>query len=295
MNRILPLTRRHLGVGLSALAVAACSPFQAFNAVNPLDGASAPVGTASFGPDPRQRLDVYAPSPAPAGENLPVVVFFYGGGWESGSRQDYAFVGRALAASGFVTVIPDYRLYPQVRFPAFLEDCAAAVRWVADTIARYGGDPRRMVLAGHSAGAYNAAMLALDTRYLRRAGVDIASIRALAGLSGPYDFLPLDDPTSIQVFGPERDLAATQPVTFARPIPSFLATGDNDTRVRPRNTLSLAARLRAVGGRVEEKVYAGLDHTDTLLALSVLFRGKAPVLRELTAFLADAVRPQSGR
>jgi acetyl esterase/lipase len=222
------------------------------------------------------------------------VVFFYGGGWESGSRTEYAFVGRALAASGYVTVVPDYRLYPQVRFPAFLEDGAAAIRWVSDNIGRYGGDPRRIVLAGHSAGAYNAAMLALDTRYLRRAGVDPAVVRALAGLSGPYDFLPLDDPTSIQVFGPQRDLAATQPVNFARPIPAFLVTGDGDTRVRPRNTISLVARLRAVGARVDERIYPGLDHPDTLLALSVLFRGKAPVLRDLTAFLEDALRPRSG-
>jgi acetyl esterase/lipase len=287
------LSRRLFAGAAAALAVSGCSPFQVFNAVNPVDGGSAPVGTAEFGPDPRHRLDVYAPVSASPGAALPVVVFFYGGGWESGSRAEYAFVGRALAAAGFVTVVPDYRLYPQVRFPAFLEDGAAAIRWVSDNIARHGGDPRRIVLAGHSAGAYNAAMLALDTRYLRRAGVDPAIVRALAGLSGPYDFLPLDDPTSIQVFGPERDLAATQPVSFARPLPAFLATGDGDTRVRPRNTASLAARLRAAGARVEERIYPGLDHTDTLLALSVLFRDKAPVLRDMTAFLVAALRPQS--
>jgi acetyl esterase/lipase len=231
---------------------------------------------------------VYAPTGTRGGAALPVAVFFYGGGWSSGSREDYAFVGRALAASGFVTVVPDYRLYPEVRFPAFLEDGAAAIRWASENIGRHGGDPRRVVLVGHSAGAYNAAMLALDTRYLRRAGVEPGVVKAFAGLSGPYDFLPLDDDVAIQVFGRERDLAATQPVNFARPLPAFLATGDGDTRVRPRNTTSLAARLRAAGGRVEERIYPGLDHADTVLALSRLFRGKAPILHDMSAILHDA-------
>lgn len=280
--------RRLLGAGAATLALSACTPFQAFNAVNPDDAGSVLVETAAFGPDPRHRLDVYAPVPRPAGPALPVVVFFYGGAWDNGSRGEYAFVGRALAAKGFVTVLPDYRLYPQVRFPGFLEDGALATRWVADNVARHGGDPKRIVLAGHSAGAYNAAMLALDTRFLRHAGVDPGAIRALAGLSGPYDFLPLDDDSAIRVFGQERDLARTQPVNFARRLPAFLATGEGDSRVRPRNTAALAARLRATGASVKERVYPGLDHADTLLALSVLFRDKAPVLAEMTAFLQVA-------
>jgi acetyl esterase/lipase len=280
------LTRRLLTGCAAALAAAGCSPFQAFNAVNPADTGTAKLASASFGPDPRQALDVYAPTARAGGAALPVAIFFYGGAWESGSRADYAFAGQALAAQGFVAVVPDYRLYPQVRFPDFLDDGAAAIRWVRDSIGGYGGDPARIVLVGHSAGAYNAAMLALDTRYLRRAGVDPRSVRAFAGLSGPYDFLPFDEPIAINVFGAAPDPAATQPITFARAgVPAFLATGDRDTRVRPRNTASLAARLRQAGGRVEERVYPGLDHTDTLLALSVLFRGKAPVLAEMAGFL----------
>lgn len=279
-------TRRLFTLGTAALG-AACSPLEAFNAINPLDRAATKVGSASFGPDPRQALDVYAPVPSASG--APVAVFFYGGSWESGSRAEYAFAGQALASRGFVTAVPDYRLYPQVRFPDFLDDGAAAIRWVRDNIAQYGGDPRRIVLVGHSAGAYNAAMLALDSRYLRRAGVDPGSVRAFAGLSGPYDFLPLDDDSTIKVFGAAPDKAATQPVNFARSgLAAFLATGDQDTTVRPRNTASLARRLRQVGARVEERVFPGLDHKDTLLALSVLFRSKAPILAEMTAFLTAA-------
>jgi len=174
-----------------------------------------------------------------------------------------------------------------VRYPGFLEDSARAVRWAQDHAAEFGGDPSRIVLVGHSAGAYNAAMIALDRHYLRAAGVDPSHIRALAGLSGPYDFLPLTDPIAQRTFGDAPDLPATQPTSFvtkASP-PAFLATGDADTMVYPKNTVKLAARYRAVGAQVVEKHYPGVDHVRMLLALSRMFRNRAPVLDEMTAFL----------
>lgn len=278
-------------LALAALGLGACSPLALFDAIGPRDaGGRLALKGAAFGAHPRQRLDVFVPAEPVA--DAPVLVFFYGGSWKSGKKEDYAFAAQALAAQGFVTVLPDYRLYPEVRFPGFLEDGAAAVAWARDHAAAYGGDPRRIVLAGHSAGAYNAVMLALDPRYLRRAGVDPRVIRAVAGLSGPYDFLPLDHPTSVEVFGEAPVKEATQPVTFAGPRspPAFLAAGAADTVVRPRNTESLAARLRAARAPVQERLYPGLDHADTLLALSVTFRSKAPVLSEMAAFL----RQQAG-
>lgn len=273
-------------LALAALGLAGFSPLTLFDALGPRDeGGRLALSDAAFGEHPRQRLDVFVPTAANG--NAPVLVFFYGGSWNSGAKSDYAFAAQALAAQGFVTVIPDYRLYPEVRFPDFLDDAAAAVAWVRDNIAAYGGDPQRIVLAGHSAGAYNAVMLGLDPSYLRRAGVDPRAIRAVAGLSGPYDFLPFDHQTSIDVFGQAPDKAATQPVSFAGPDapPAFLASGLKDTTVRPRNTHSLAEHLRRARVPVQERLYAGLDHTDTLLALSVTFRSKAPVLAEMAAFL----------
>ncbi|MEH3118120.1 MAG: alpha/beta hydrolase [Methylorubrum populi] len=273
-------------LGLTALGLSGCSPLALFDALGPRDkGGRLAVRDAAYGTDPRQHLDVFVPT-VPV-EHAPVLVFFYGGSWNSGSKDDYAFAAQAFAAQGFVTVLPDYRLYPKARFPDFLEDGAAAIAWVRDNIAAQGGDPHRIVLAGHSAGAYNAAMLGLDPEYLRRAGVDPRVIRAVAGLSGPYDFLPFDQKTSIDVFGQAPDPEATQPVAFAgaHSPPTFLATGDADAVVRPRNTASLAARLRAARVPVQERVYEGLDHADTLLALSVSFRRKAPVLAEMSAFL----------
>ncbi|MGA4554900.1 alpha/beta hydrolase [Methylorubrum aminovorans] len=273
-------------LGLTALGLSGCSPLALFDALGPRDkGGRLAVRDAAYGADPRQRLDVFVPT-VPV-ERAPVLVFFYGGSWSSGSKDDYAFAAQAFAAQGFVTVLPDYRLYPQSRFPDFLKDGAAAIAWVRDNIAAQGGDPNRIVLAGHSAGAYNAAMLGLDPEYLRQAGVDPRSVRAVAGLSGPYDFLPFDQKTSIAVFGQAPDPEATQPVSFAgaHSPPTFLATGDRDTVVKPRNTASLAAILRNARVPVQERVYEGLDHSDTLLALSVSFRRKAPVLAEMSAFL----------
>lgn len=279
------LGRRALVAAGSAL-LSACSPLGLINALTPAEagGRRAAAGLA-YGPEARHRLDVYVPEGGGAGR-APVLVFFYGGGWNNGERSDYAFVGRAFAAQGFVTVVPDYRLVPQVRFPAFVEDGALALRWVRDHIAGYGGDSSGVALGGHSAGAYNAMMLALDRRFLARVGLPSRFVRSVAGLAGPYDFLPLDDPRSIAAFGDHPRLAETQPVSFAGAgAPRiFLATGDEDETVRPRNSVSLAAKLRAAGAPVELRTYPGLGHAGILLALNAGFRGRAPVLADVVRF-----------
>jgi acetyl esterase/lipase len=284
------VTKRLTLAGLSATLAAACSPLSLFATLSPKDAAVVVARDEAYGADPRQRLDVYAPprsSPFAARGPAPIAVFFYGGSWDSGRRQDYSWVGRALASRGFVTVIADYRLYPEVKYPDFLADGAQAVRWACDHAARFGADPGRIVLAGHSAGAYNAAMLAFDGRYLAAAGVDPGHVKAMAGLSGPYDFLPLTGTITPRIFGAAPDLSATQPgmyVTAASP-PAFLATGDADRDVWPKNTVALARALRAAGVEVEERHYPGVDHIAMVLALSRPLRGRAPVLDEMTGFL----------
>ncbi|MDP1618083.1 alpha/beta hydrolase [Phenylobacterium sp.] len=273
-----------------ALTLCACSPLTAFATLTPTDPASRQGQGLAYGAEPRQKLDVYAP--AGGAEAAPVAIFFYGGSWTDGRRQDYGWVGRALAAEGFLAINPDYRLYPEVTYPDFLTDGALAVAWAVDNAARYGGDPQRIVLIGHSAGAYNAIMLGLDDSYLRDAGVDPARIRAVAGLAGPYDFLPLEGRTTQAVFGAAGDLAATQPVHQVRSgaPPVFLATGDSDTVVLPRNTEALANALRQNGVTVETEIYPDLGHAGVLLALSRPLRGRAPVLEEMTAFLKAQAR-----
>jgi acetyl esterase/lipase len=272
-------------VAMAAVLLAGCSPLSLFATLSPKDPAMRSAHDVAFGGDPRQRLDVYTPD-HPHGR-APVAVYFYGGSWNTGRRQDYRWVGEALASRGFVAVIPDYRLYPQARYPAFLEDGALAVRWVTEHAAQFGGDPARIVLIGHSAGAYNAVMIALNPRYLLAAGVDPARIKAVAGLSGPYDFLPLDGDITKRVFGKARNLPATQPLGYVAPDspPAFLATGDEDHEVAPRNTTALAAALRKAGVPVEEEHYPGLGHGPMVLALSRPLRGGAPVLEQMAAFL----------
>jgi acetyl esterase/lipase len=271
------------------------SPPRSLNVLNDLtpgDGGVERVASdVPFMPGPRGGLDVWSRPSSGAGRK-PVLVFYYGGGWAKGDRQDYPFVARAFAARGYVVVLPDYRLVPQVRFPSFLEDAAAAVRWTHDNIARYGGDPDRIVLAGHSAGAYLAVMLALDPRYLEAVGIGPRVVRAAAGLAGPYDFYPFDKRRSIDAMGQAPDPLATQPIHFARADapPLFLVTGTADTEVRPRNAVNLAARETALGSpSTVLKQYPGLDHNDLIMAISKPFRGKAPVLEDTLAFFARSL------
>ena len=279
------LRRSVLLAGLAA----ACTPsLGAFNAVIPKDGGAQRVARdVAYGDGARRQLDVYAPGDGGA---HPVIVFIYGGSWRSGDKDEYAFVGAAFASRGFVTVIPDYRLVPEVRFPSFLDDCAAAVRWVADHVHEFGGDPTRVILVGHSAGAYNAMMLGLDAHYLNDAGVNAASIRGVVGISGPYDFLPFDVDATRNAFGQAPDANLTQPVHFARADapPLLLLWGDADTTVGQRNLRGLEAVARAAGGRVETKTYSGVNHVDIMLALSRPLRGRAPTLADVVAFAVRA-------
>ena len=272
---------------LAALAMTGCSRLGAFNAVIPKDaGVTLVARDVAYGADPRQTLDVYAPTKLdkPAG----MIVFVYGGSWNSGSKSDYAFAARALAARGYVTVVFDYRLVPAIRYPAFVQDTARALAWSWRNAGRYGADPDHVYLLGHSAGAYNAMMVTLAPEFLRAEGLSPSIIRAAAGLSGPYDFLPLAVDETRQAFAGVKDLERTQPINRVRrggDVPPILvATGDADEFVYPRNTAKLAAALRAAGHTVEEKHYAGVDHVGPLLALSRPLRGKAPVLDDVTGF-----------
>lgn len=275
--------------GACALLATACSPLTLFNTLAPRDPARRAGRDIAYGSDPRQTLDVYMPD-APSGASLPVLVFFYGGGWNSGRRQDYAWVAQSLAAQGFLVVVPDYRLTPQHPYPDFVQDGAAAVRWVQDHAASYGGDPRRILLSGHSAGAYIAMQLAMDQDFLRKAGVDTKLIKGVAGLSGPYDFMPFDVPASKDAFGHWPDPKDTQPINHVAPgrPPVFIAHGDKDDTVALHNAVNMAKALRAAGDQVEEHIYPGIDHPGIVLALSRTFRGKAPVLADMTAFLRRA-------
>ena len=209
-------TRRAITLGLASLwaaALAACSPVKLLNAAIPSSGYKK-TGAIAYGTDPRQELDVYVPA-APAAATRPVVVFFYGGSWQNGDRANYLFVAQALTSRGYVAVLPDYRTYPETAFPGFVDDAAAAVRWTRDHAHEFGGDPARLFVMGHSAGAHLAALIATDPRYLAAQAMSKADLRGMIGLAGPYDFLPIKDRTLLDVFLPARAHKASQSISSA--------------------------------------------------------------------------------
>jgi acetyl esterase/lipase len=264
--------------------VFALSVMDPFNLPAAMDGGTAKVGDGiAYADGSRHKLDVYAPEAR--GAPAPVVFFIYGGGWNRGERADYQFVGRALAARGFVAVIADYRLVPEVRYPEFLEDNANALKWVQDNIANYGGDPTRLFLAGHSAGAYNAVMLALDPSFLKEYGVTM-QVRAVAGLSGPYDFYPFEYGEVQETFGHAPNPEGTQPINLvtSEAPPMYLASGTTDPIVRMQNTEHLARKLQARGVWVTTKFYPGFGHMEPVIAMGSLWRWRMPVLDDMVLF-----------
>ncbi len=271
-------------IGLLAGTLAGCqnAVFATFNAITP--GADIEMSSGLvYDRDLDLRADVFLPR-APAA-TAPVVVFFYGGSWRNGSRAWYRFVGERLAAHGAIVVIPDYRLYPQVQFPAFIDDAARAVVWARDNYATQG---RSLFAAGHSAGAHIAALVATDARYLERAGGSLADLDGAIGYSGVYDFLPLTDDTLKATFGGEQRLwDASQPVNFVdgdEP-PFFLVHGRNDRIVWPRNSESLARALRDARVPVEFLLLDDLGHYAS--AINLARRLDDPVTQSLLTFLRN--------
>jgi acetyl esterase/lipase len=276
---------RAIAAAILAVLAASCASIGAYNHRTPHDdGVVHPASDVSYGEGPRRTLDVYVPETRPT--RAPVVVFFYGGGWSSGAKGDYTFAGDAFAAQGFVTFVPDYRVYPEVQFPGFVEDAAAAVAWVQANAARYGGDPNRIVLVGHSAGAHIAMLTALDPHYAEEAGFNRGAIRGVVGLAGAYGFDNFNMPLLHNVFGSAPEPMATMPVHFVRrDAPSILLLhGERDARVPVMSTQRMYQTAHAAGQQAEMKIYPGVDHPGILQSLAIARRGEAPVLRDVVDF-----------
>lgn len=274
-------------VTVAALFVAACGGL-AFTAANvpAYFGDFERRADLAYAPGERHTLDVYMPDGARS-HPRPIIVFWYGGGWENGRKSNYRFVGAALAKAGYVAVLPDYRLYPEVRFPAFIDDGAQALAWVARHAAEIGGDPQRIYVAGHSAGAHLAAMLAYDPVRIERAGLPRGTIRGCIGLSGPYVLNP-NDATLDDIFRAPYTRADWQPFELARAgaPPALLLQGDADTVVDAGHSRKFAERLSGLGVPVTLRLYSGRGHRDTVAAFAAPAPDKLPVLAEIAAFVA---------
>lgn len=283
-------TRRTLLLAGTALSLAACAPLRVLNALAASDSHTL-TPDLPYGPDPRQRLDVYRPVGTASPSGHPVALFFYGGSWNSGERADYRFVGEALASRGVLAVVADYRLYPQVSYPDFLHDCAQALAWTLREAQGLGGDAQQVFVMGHSAGAYNAAMLALDARWLTAQGRKPQQLAGWIGLAGPYDFVPIVNPDVQPVFHHPNVPPDSQAIRYAdQPaIRSFLGAAAEDARVDPqRNTAQLARRLQAAGTDVSLRWYGRVNHFTLAGALARPLRFLAPVLDDIEAFIKHA-------
>ncbi len=272
-------------MAMVAFSLAGCTRLQLLNATVSHRG-YVRFTDIPYGADPRQKLDVYVPKKT--GPPAKVVIFFYGGSWRGGNKAEYRFVAQALTSRGFIVVLPDYRIFPQVVFPAFVEDGASAVAWARNHISTYGGDTNQLYLMGHSAGSHIAALLTLDAHYLRAVGLDRKVIRATATLSGPYDFTP--NPWDRPVFGMAANQTAInpniEPITFAdgKEPPMLLVQGLRDKIVAPSNAANLAARIRQAGGEVDYITYPKRGHASVVVALVWPYQWLAPVLDDVTDY-----------
>ncbi|WP_353506129.1 alpha/beta hydrolase [Variovorax sp. J22P240] len=269
------------------LCIGGCSAVGTLNALS-AEGSAIVQADVAYGALPAQRLDIYRPTTPALHAGWPVVVFFYGGSWNSGARADYRFVGKALAARGVLTLIAEYRLYPAVRYPDFLRDSAEALAYGLEKAASLGGDPNRVFVMGHSAGGYNAAMLALDPRWLRATGHSPAELAGWIGLAGPYDFFPTDNPEVQPVFFHPNYPRQAQPIEFASSNAprSFLGTATDDRLVSPRrSTLQLTGKLEAAGVPTTLKLYELASHTSLIGAFAWPLHWVAPVVDDVVDFI----------
>jgi acetyl esterase/lipase len=270
------------------MPLASCSRYSMLNSSIPWVGYTR-TSNVLYGPQPRQKLDYYIPDHI--NRNGDIVVFFYGGDWQAGSKDDYRFAAEALTSRGFIAVLPDYRLYPSVTFPAFVQDGALAIRWVHDNANRLGGNPRHIFLMGHSAGAHIAALLTLDPHYLHDVGLDRNAICATVAIAGPYDFVPWnqDRPIFHMVPHQPRPSPPVEPIDCVdgHAPPILLLHGKHDLTVDVGNADRLAARIKAAGGSVRYICYPEGTHVNTLLSLAWEFRWMQPTLHDSSEFFRE--------
>lgn len=273
----------------------ACSAIDLLNATVATDSYERVEDLAYASASDRQKMDLYLPkvsgAPVTGPASTPLVVFFYGGSWSSGDRADYRFVGEALASQGIAALVADYRLSPAVHYPVFVQDSATAVRWAFDHAALYGCNPSRIFVMGHSAGAYNAAMIALDKRWLEAVGLSPARLAGWMGLAGPYDFLPIVNPQTQVAFSWPDTPKDSQPVAHINEVtpaypPALLLAPSGDTVVNPqRSTVALARSLKAQGVRVQYELFDSVSHAMLVASMAAVLRARAPVLERVTAFV----------
>ena len=277
-----------LMAGLSS----ACSPIKVLNTLVP-ETSYELVSAVEYGSHARQKLDIYLPITTQKSSSIKssalkkVIIFYYGGNWDSGARADYKFAAEALASLGHIVVVPDYRVYPDVLFPGLMTDPVSVAKWVKMNIKKYNGDNNKIFLAGHSAGAHIAVMMAINPEYLAKELLKPSDYAGVIGLAGPYDFLPLKSDRLKTIFGPEAEQWKSQPINFVdgKNPPLFLAIGTKDNTVWPRNSINLAKKIKEKNGLVEVHEFAGYGHIDMVAKLARPLRGNGELLKSVITFI----------
>jgi acetyl esterase/lipase len=267
-------------VVLAFFSLSACSGAQLVNSVATNPGKI--ERDIAYGPLPRHKLDVY--SPKTITPDTPVLVFYHGGSWQFGKKEDYRFLGSAFAAQGIQTIVVNYRLHPEVIYPSFVEDAAKALAFTNSNLAQ----GRPVFVAGHSAGAHIGAMVALDPRFMAAENTSFCAVaKGFIGIAGPYDFTPVDP--EFKLIFPAQILPSTKPINFATTPapPTLLLHGTRDTTVIPSRSTDMATAMRAAGNRVEVKLYEGVNHIMIIGAVSPLVRRSAPTLRDMVTFIGE--------
>lgn len=290
MVRILTASWRKLVLVLSLSWLAGCQQV-GLSAVNLPTYANLDLEVKrdlAYGDEAYQRLDAYLPGADVKGP-VPLVIFLHGGSWTDGQKGDYRFLGDRLAKNGIGLIVPDYRKYPNVVFPAFMEDAAKAVAWVHRELKTIDARLGPIHLMGHSAGAHMGGLLVSDERYLEAEHTSPDVIETFIGLAGPYDFTPEEKPYT-EIFGPEDNYPNSRAIRFldGDEPPMLLLHGTNDTLVGIANQDRLAAAVKTKGGTVETRIYDGVDHIGMISAFAWLYAKGSPVVGDVIAHIKSA-------
>lgn len=268
--RFSPLIPVLLAASLTAFLLNSCTPARVVSAVNTSNPAWGlrVARDQAYGPDTRHKLDIYAPKPAPD-QARPLILFIHGGSWTGGDKSEHAFVGESLARAGYVTGVMNYRLAPQHRYPAYVQDAALALRWLRQHATEYGASPDNVFVVGHSAGGFNAVELVNNTRWLREVNVPVSSLRGVIGIAGPYsyDFRQFPSRNAFPERGVPDDIMPDRHVRPDAP-PHLLLVAENDTVVYPQNALNMEAALKKAGVPVERRVLPRLNHITIIGAVA---------------------------
>lgn len=290
-------------IAIGSLAFAAQNA-QAISALSIVNGITASGGvTVSkdilYGDQPTQDLDIYYPKPLAQAmkseqaitQTYPMVVFVYGGSWETGTKEQYAFVGQSLAQAGYVTAVINYRKAPEHVYPDYVEDTAKAIAWSFNNAESLYVDPQRVAVVGHSAGAFNAVAAVSNEDFLAPYGVSPSDIRAVVGIAGPYsyDFRKFESASAFpanatpdQVM-PDRQIKGNQP-------PYLLLTAENDKIVYDSNTVKMTQALKDVGATVENGVIEGASHATSIGAMAPPLRWINDVRAQVLTYLGRELK-----